>query len=130
MKHNQKLTATPPSTFKAAADNHFLPPLNENDDNDAKPDNLMGRYNVRGKNKGKGGHHCRYRDKNETEALHGLYKVPKDDDNRSRGDDDAGGDWDNMKEKEQGEKYDGNNGVVDITAVQIFSMTDKVFLDK
>ena len=46
----------------------------DDDDNsdDADPNNMTGKYDGEGFKKGKGGH-CRYRDDNEIEAIHGLY---------------------------------------------------------
>ena len=97
MKHNHKPTSTPPSDFIAAAYNHFLPLLDDNDDNDADPTNLMGKYNGGGKKKGKGGHRRRYRGDGEIGVLHGLYKYPNYDNDNGRGDDDDDdGYWDDM----------------------------------
>ena len=73
IKHNHKQTATPSSTVIAATDNHFLPPLDDVDDNDSDPSNLIGKYDGGGKKKGKGGHRRRYRDNDKIEDLHGLY---------------------------------------------------------
>ena len=50
-KHNS--TATPPSTVIAAVDNHFLPPSDDNDNNDSNPADLMGKYDGSGEKKGK-----------------------------------------------------------------------------
>ena len=86
IKHNHKPTATPPSTVIANADNHFLPPSEDDDDKYADPANLMGKYDGGGENKGKGGHRLRYRDDDKIEALHGLYEEPKENDD--------GGNWD------------------------------------
>ena len=44
IKQNNKLTATPPSTFIATAENHLLHPLDNDDDIDADPADLMGKY--------------------------------------------------------------------------------------
>ena len=70
----------------------------ESDDNgnsnDANPDDLTGKYENEGKRKGKGGRR-RYRDDNEINALHGLYK-PKDDDGECGYHDD---DSEDMEEK-------------------------------
>ena len=74
IKHNHKPTATPPSTVIAATDNHFLPPLDDGDDNDSDPSDLPGKYDGGGKKKGKGGHRRMYRDDNKIKDLHGLYK--------------------------------------------------------
>ena len=79
MNHNHKPTATPPSTVIAAAYNHFLPPSENDDDNDADPADLTGKYNCGVKKKEKGGHCRRYKDDNKIESLHSLYKEPKDD---------------------------------------------------
>ena len=51
IKKNHKPTATPPSTVIAAADNNFLPTSDDNDENDANPADLMGKYDGRGKKK-------------------------------------------------------------------------------
>ena len=40
------------------------------------------------------------------------------------------GDWDNMEEKEWEEDDDDDDDVVDITAVQLFGVTDEAFLGK
>ena len=68
----------------------------DDDDNndDANPNDLTGKYDDEGKRKRKGGRR-RYRDDNEIEALHGLYK-PKDGDGERGYHDD---DWENMEEK-------------------------------
>ena len=50
-KKNHKPNVTPPSTVIAAADNPFLPPLDNNDDNDADLAKLMVKYYGGGKNK-------------------------------------------------------------------------------
>ena len=100
IKHNHKPTATPPSTFISAADNHFLPLLDNGNDNDADPVGLMGNYDGRVKKKGKGGNCCRYRDDDEIEDIHGLYEEPKDNDDKvCDNDDDNDGDdsdWEDM----------------------------------
>ena len=99
IKHHHKPTATPPSTVIAVVDNHFLHPLDDDNDIDADPPDLMVKYDGGGKRKGKGGHHCRYRDKYNIEALHGLYEEPKDDNDNGCDDDDDGRYWDDMEEK-------------------------------
>ena len=96
IKHNHKPTATPPSTVIAAADNRFLHPLDNDDDIDANPSDLMVKYDSGGKKKGKVGHCCRYRDDNGIEALHGLYEEPKDDND---GIHDNESDWNGTEEK-------------------------------
>ena len=53
IKHNQKPTATPPSTVIDAKDNHFFPSSDYDDANDADPSDLMGKYDGRGRKKGK-----------------------------------------------------------------------------
>ena len=90
----------------------------------------MGKYDGKGKKKVKGGHRCRYRDDNKIEALHGIYKEPKDNDDSGWDDDNNDGDWDDMKDKEQEEDNDDDNDVVNITAVQFFGMPDDAFLGK
>ena len=100
IKYNKKPTVTPPSTVIAAADNQFLPPSDDNYDNEADPTDLMGKYDVRGKKKGKGGHRRRYRDNDVIKALHGLYEEPKYNDNDNGRDDDYdNGYCDGMEEK-------------------------------
>ena len=130
IKHNHKPTATPPLTFTAAADKQFLPPLDDNDYIDADPADLMGNYDGRGKNMGKGGHPCRYRDDNDIEALRGLYEEPNDEDNSGRDNDDNDGDWDDMEKKEREDDNDDDDDVVDITAVKFFGMPNEAFLGK
>ena len=69
--------------------------MDDDDNGDySNPANLTGKCDIKGKKKGEGGR-CRYRDDDKVEALHGLYKEPKDYD----GDHDD--DWDNMEEKER-----------------------------
>ena len=131
IKHNKKPTATPPSTVISAKDNRFLPPWDNNDDKHANPSDLMGKYDGRGKKKVNGEYRHRDRDnKNDIEALHGLYKEPKDDNKNGHEDEDDGGNWNNTEEKEREEDNDDNDGIVDITAVQCFGMTNEVFLGK
>ena len=74
-----KLQSKTNSAVIAAADNHFLPPSENDYDNDADTANLMGKYDSGGKKKGKGGHCRRYRDDNKIDDLHGPYEEPKDD---------------------------------------------------
>ena len=91
----------------------------------------MGKYDGRGKNKGKVGHRCRYRDNNEIKDLHGLYEEPKDEYNDDRRDDDHyDGDWEETEEKEWEEDDDEANDVVNITAVQLFGIPDEAFISK
>ena len=130
IKHNQKPTAAPPSTVISDADNHLLPPLDDDDENDAYPANLMGKYNGGGNKKVKGGHSCRYRDDDYIKSLHGLYKEPKENDNNGCDNDDYNRDWDDMEEKEREYDDGDDDSVVDITAVRFFGMTDKEFLGK
>ena len=73
--------------------------MDDNDDNDADTADLMGKYNVGGKNKRKGEHRRRYRDDNEIEALHTLYEEPKDNDDDGRDEKEDNGDWDDTEEK-------------------------------
>ena len=119
IKHNCKPTATPPSTSIATADNHFLPPLDDDDGNDSDTADLMGKYDCRRKNTGKRGHCSRYTDNNKIEALHGLYEETKDDNHDDDGHDNGkdNGNWDDMEENEREEDEDDNDDVVDITAV-------------
>ena len=77
IKQNNKPTATPPSTFIATAENHLLHPLDNDDDIDANPSDLMVKYDSGGKKTRKGGRHRRYRDNDEIEALHSLNQEPK-----------------------------------------------------
>ena len=130
IKHKHKPTVTPTSTIIAAVDKKFLPPLENVDDNDADPANLMGKYDVRGKKKGKGGHRRKYRNDEKIEALHGLYEETKGDDENGRDDDDDDSNWHDMEEKEREEDYDKEDGMVDINAVQFFGMPDEEFLGK
>ena len=130
IKYNHKPTDTPPSTFIAAADNHLLTPSDDNNDNDAHPENLMGKYDNGVNKRVKGGHHRRYRDDDNIEDLHGIYKEPKDDNNNGRDNENDYVDWDNTGEKEPEEDYDDGNDVVSITAVQLFGISDKAFLGK
>ena len=97
IKYNHTPTATPTSNVIAAVYNHFLPPLDDDNNNDTDTSNLMGKYDGRGKKKWKGGHHRRYRDDNEIEALHGLYEEPKDDEDDGSDDDNDNGDWNDME---------------------------------
>ena len=120
-KKNHKPTDNLPSTVIAAADNHFLPPLDDDDGNDANTANLMGKYDGGGKKKGKGGHRCRYRDDNEIKALHGLCEEQKDDDD---------GDWGDVEEKEHEEDDGNDDDIVNITAVKFFDMPEEAFLGK
>ena len=94
---------------------------------DANPSDLMGKYGGREKKKGKGGHRCRYRDDDNIEALYGIYKEPKDNNDDDRDND---GDWDDMEEKEREEDDDDENDVGNITVVQLFGMPDKKLLGK
>ena len=121
----------PPSTGIDAADNHFLPPSDDNYDNDADPVDLMGKYVGRGKKKGEGGHRHMYRDDNDIKALHGLYKEPKYDNDDGR-DNDNNGDcnWEDMEEKKQEQDADDDDDVVNITAVQLFGIPEELFLGK
>ena len=130
IKHNKKPTATPPSTVIAVVDNHFLPPSDDKNDNYSDPADLMGKYDGGRKKKEKGGNFRRYRDDDEIEALHGLYKEPKDDNDDGCGDEKNGSNWDDMEEKEQEKEQDDGDEVVKITAVQLFGMPDKEFLGK
>ena len=82
IKHNHKPTTTPQPTVIAATNNHFLPPLEDDNENDAGLAELMGKYDVGGKKKVKGGQHRRYKNDDEIEDLHGLYKELKDDDEK------------------------------------------------
>ena len=84
-------------TVISAVDNHFLPPLDDDDDNDANPAELMGKFDVGGKKKLKGGQRRRYRDNDKIEDLHGLYKEPKDDDDGGRDGDNNDVDWEDME---------------------------------
>ena len=113
----------------AAADNNFLPPSDNDNDNDSDHAELMGKYDDGGNKKGKGVHCHRYRENDDIEALHGLYKEPRDDDDGCDGDA-ADGDWDDMEEKEREEDNDNNDDVVDNTAVKLFGMHDEAFLGK
>ena len=130
IKHNHKPTATPPSIVIADEYNHFFPPLDDANDNDSDPTDLMGKYDGRGKKKGKGWHHCRYKDDDNIKALHGIYEEPKDDDNDGHDNDDNSGDWYGMDYKEREEDNKDYDDVVDITAVQLFGMPDKEFFGK
>ena len=56
----------------------------------------MGNYDGGGKKKVKGGHCRRYRYDDKIEALRGLYKNPKNDDDNGHEDDNNDGDWDYM----------------------------------
>ena len=93
-----KPIATPSSTLIAAADNQFLPPLDDDDENDADTDDLMGKYNGGGKEKVKWVHCRRYREDDNIEAHQGVYKEPKDN-NDGRDNDDNDGDWEHTEEK-------------------------------
>ena len=124
IKHHHKPTATPPSTVRAATDNHFLPPSDDDNDNDANPADLMGKYGGGGNNKGKGGHRHGYRDDGKIKALHDLYKEPKDGDNDGRDDENGDSDWDDMEKKEREEDDDDDKGVVKINAVQLFEIPE------
>ena len=64
IKQNTKPTATPLSTVISAADNHFLLPSDDNNNYDADPADLMGKYYGGGKKKGKGEHRRRYEENN------------------------------------------------------------------
>ena len=77
----------------------------------------MGNYRVGGKKKGIGRHHRKYRDDDKIDALHSLYKAPKNNDDDSRDDDDNDGYWDDMEEKEEEEYNDDGNNIVNITTV-------------
>ena len=96
----------------------------DDDDNsdDADPVDLTGKYDGDGKKKGKGGRR-RYRNDNEIEALHGLYKRKDDDGERGNHDED----WEDMEEKELENEDDDVN---DITAAKFFGTTDEAFLIK
>ena len=126
IKHYHKPTATPPSTVISTTDNQFLLPSDNDDDNDANPVELMGKYDVRGKKKGKGGHHRRYREDYNIKALNRKYEKPKDKNEDVR--DNGYGDWDYMEEKAREEDDDKDDDVFNITAVQCFGMPDKAFL--
>ena len=73
-KQNHKPIPTPPSTVLAAADNHFLPPSDDDNYNDANPADLMVKYDGRGKKKGKAGHCHTYMNDDKIKALHGPYE--------------------------------------------------------
>ena len=74
IKHNHKLTNNPPLNLIAVADKHFLPLLDNENDNDANPADLMGKYDGGGKKKGGGEHSRMYRNNDKIEALRGLYE--------------------------------------------------------
>ena len=130
INHNHKPTATPPSAVIAATDNQFLPPSENDDENDADKADLIGNYDGGGKNRGKGGHFRRYRDHNKIEGLHGLYGEQKDNDDNGHDFDENDCDWYDTKEKEWEEYDDGDDDVVDIATVQFFGMPDEAFLGK
>ena len=93
---------------------------------------MMGKYDGKGKKNGKGIHCRSYMDDYKIKDLHSLYEELKDDDDNhySRDDDNDDGDWGDMEEKEPEEDNDGDNVVVNFTAVKLFGMPDEAFLDK
>ena len=114
IKQNHKPTATPSSTVISAADNHFLPPLDNDNDHDGDPAELVEKYDGMGKKKGEEGHCRRYWDENNIDDLHGLYKELQDNGDNSRGNDDNNGNWDTTEEKEREDDDVDDDDIVNI----------------